>query len=100
MAKRVSSTDAKAHFSELMAGVEFQGERVIIERRGRPVAALVSVKDLRQLEKSPRVDEPSGALALVGTWADILSDKQIDEMVEHIYSERERDLGRPVDLGG
>ncbi len=99
MARRVSAAAAKVHFSELMTGVEYQGERDIIERRGKPVGALVSVGDLSRLEESPSTGEPSGLLALAGTWGDMLSDEEIDAMMEHIYSERERDLKRPVDLG-
>lgn len=36
----VSVTEAKARFSELLAHVE-RGERIVITRRGRPVAMLI-----------------------------------------------------------
>lgn len=39
--------------------------------------------------------EPKGALALVGLWADLVTNQKIDKMVAHIYAERERDKGRP-----
>ena len=41
MTKRVTATHAKARLSELAAEVAHGGEQVIIERRGRPWAALV-----------------------------------------------------------
>lgn len=70
-----------------------------MDLKGKPVAALGSVGDSSRVEASPSDGERDGLLALAGTWADILSDEQIDAMVEHIYSERARDPGHPVDLG-
>ena len=100
MAKKIGSADAKAHFAELVSRVEYRGERVIIERRGKPVAALVSVEDLQSL-RSPQEGQPEAVpqqpLALEGIWAEV-GDEEIDAMVEHIYATRERDLGRPVSI--
>jgi prevent-host-death family protein len=42
--------DAKAHFSKLIEAVS-QGERVIIARAGKPVAALVSIDVQPQVRK-------------------------------------------------
>ena len=66
-------TEAKAHLSELMARVGYGGERFVIERRGRPLAALVGVEDLERLEAEGReVSSRSlGALALVGAWGEV-----------------------------
>lgn len=46
MVKKVSASEAKAQLAELVLGVAYRGDRVVIERRGKPVAALVSVEDL------------------------------------------------------
>lgn len=43
----VSVAETKAHLSEYIARSAYGGERVIITRRDRPVAALVSLDDLR-----------------------------------------------------
>lgn len=99
MAERVGAAEAKAHFSELMARVAHGGERFVLERRGKPVAALVGVGDLERLEGGADLSSrPRGALALVGAWGDIAEDEEIDAMLEEIYAARERDTGRPVDL--
>jgi len=102
MVKKVRVTEAKAHLSALMARAGYAGERYLIERRGKPLAALVGVEDLERLEaeggdESPR-SRPRGALALVGAWGEFVEDDEIDEMLEEIYAARERDTGRPVDL--
>lgn len=70
----------------------------MIERRGRPIAMLVSIDDAEALGAAavePR--RPRGALALVGSWAD-LGDELLDGIVDDIHAARERDLGRDVDL--
>src|SRR3982751_4707088 len=42
--------DAKNHFSDVLRRAEYGGERVLVERHGKPVAAIVSTDDLRRLE--------------------------------------------------
>lgn len=98
MAKQVSTVQAKAHFSALVAEVAYGGERIIIERHGRPLAALVSIADLERLKQGQILSaEPRGALALVGAWEE-LEDREIDDMVADIYAQRERDIVLPVEL--
>ncbi|HLH25003.1 MAG TPA: type II toxin-antitoxin system Phd/YefM family antitoxin [Chloroflexota bacterium] len=99
MAKRVSAAQAKAQLSALMAQVAYGGEHVIIERRGKPLAALVSVDDLQRLEgaAAPPAQPPS-VPPWVGAWGDLLTDEEIDAFIADVYAARERDLGRPVEL--
>lgn len=101
VAKKVRVTEAKAHLSALMARVGYGGERYLIERRGKPLAALVGVEDLERLERERKEDDPSrpplGALALVGLWGEV-EDRDIDSMLEDIYAVRQQDTGPPVDL--
>lgn len=97
MAKKVSVTEAKAHLSALMARVGYGGERYLIERRGKPLAALVGVEDLERLEGEDAPSRSLGALALIGLWGEV-EDGDIDSMLEDIYAARQRDTGRLVDL--
>lgn len=48
---RVSVGDVKAHMSDTLNRAGYGGERLIIERRGRDVAVLISLDDLRLLEE-------------------------------------------------
>ncbi len=96
MAQRVSAAEAKAHFSDLIARVAHAGERFIVERRGKPVAAIVSIDELERVEREhPLSARPRGALALVGAWADV-DEEELDALVADIYRAREQDAGRPV----
>lgn len=61
MTRRVAAAEAKAKFSELVSRVAHGGERVIIERHGKPVAALVSIGELEQMPSkgsAPLEDDP------------------------------------------
>ena len=51
MQTAASAAQAKAHLSDLMAQVAQGGEHYVIERRGKPLAALISVDDLERLEQ-------------------------------------------------
>lgn len=72
MVRKVSAAQAKAKLSALVAEVAYGGKRIVIERRGRPVAALVSTNDLERLELGQATSaRPQGALALVGAWREV-----------------------------
>ncbi len=93
MANIRSVADAKKNLSELMSRAAYNNERFLIQRRGKPMAALVSVEDLARLEKDTAA--PKGLLAAVGALADF---DGLDEMIEEIYRQREQAQDRPVDL--
>jgi len=46
----MSVVEARRNFSELVTRVAYGGRRIVVERRGRPLAALISVQDLERLE--------------------------------------------------
>ena len=88
---------AKATFSALIEGVQHRSERYVIERHGKPAAALVSVEELERLVagQSAPVGHSGGA-GLIGLFDGFLTDEEIDEMVDHIYAGRERDRHSPA----
>jgi prevent-host-death family protein len=70
VAQKARVTEAKAQLSALMARAGYGGERFLIERRGKPLAALVGVGDLESLEREGDApSRPLGALDLVGRGA-------------------------------
>ena len=56
-ATHISVAHAKARFSALLEGVFHRGERYVIERHGREVAALVSPSELRRLNREAPLAE-------------------------------------------
>jgi prevent-host-death family protein len=59
MTLSVDTSQVKAQLSEFIGRVAFGHERVLVLRRGKPVAALVSVEDLRWLEATDKTQVPT-----------------------------------------
>jgi prevent-host-death family protein len=55
--KTITTVAARENFAELINQASYGGRRVILTRRGKPVAALVSLHDLRALEESANADK-------------------------------------------
>lgn len=46
----VTVSMAHSNFQELVNRVEFGHERILVERHGKPIAAIISLEDLKRLE--------------------------------------------------
>ncbi len=57
-AQRIGAHEAKSQLSEYLNRVRYGGERVVIERHGKPVAVLIGVEELARIEK--RSGGPAG----------------------------------------
>ena len=93
MARRISAAEAKAKLPELMARVAFGGEKFVIERRGKPLAALVALEDLEKIEEGE--DTARGLLALKGAWEGV-PDDEIDRIFQEVVASRSEQASRPV----
>ena len=109
MAVSCDTSHVKAHLSEFIGRVAYGRERLLVLRRGKPVAALVSVEDLRRLEaldSTPAERAPSNGdvwgragahpiMRAFGGWADR---DDLDDLVEEIYADRLTATAREVAL--
>ncbi len=89
----VSIAHTRSHFSELIARSTHGHERFVITRRNKPVAALVSIDDLRRIEQ---LDERQGLAAVAGQWSGF---DEVAEALDDIPTLREQGgSGRDVSL--
>ena len=51
MAKKLSATQARQEFADIVNRAAYGGERVILHRRKKPVAAVVPIEDLELIER-------------------------------------------------
>ena len=51
MAKKLSTSEARRDFAEIVNRAAYGGERVILHRRKKPVAAVVPIEDLELIER-------------------------------------------------
>jgi prevent-host-death family protein len=101
MTLTVDTSQLKAQLSEFIGRVTFGRERILVLRRGKPVAALVSVEDLARLEVADRtqvttekpVEHP--ILKVYGRWA---GPDDWDTVLEEIYADRLASTGREIEV--
>ena len=78
----VSVAEAKKHFSELLGRVAYGGERIVISKRGRPMAILV-----------PPV-QPQAERSLSGIEGWLEEDDPFFEIMDQIVRKRAKHLPR------
>jgi prevent-host-death family protein len=65
--KRVSASEARAHFADVLDRVAHGGQRVVIERRGKVLGAVVSREDLEVLERVRELEDEEDRAAIART---------------------------------
>jgi prevent-host-death family protein len=113
--EKINVAEAKSRFSELISRAA-AGERFIIQRRERPVAALIGAAEMERLERTSRVTyrlalalgqgqdilekveqgELHPAMSAFGLWED---EPDLATLAEEIIEERHRTQSHPdIDL--
>ena len=88
MDKKVSTVELRKDLAALLAQVVDKGRHFIIEKRGHPLAALVSVEALELIEQQRTISaDPQGALALAGAWGE-LKEREMDALLAGIQAAR------------
>jgi prevent-host-death family protein len=101
MTLTADTSQVKAQFSEFIGRVTFGRERVLVLRRGKPVAALVTVEDLRRLEAADQTqvtaEKPAEhpIMKVYGRWS---GPDDWDTILEEIYADRLASTGREIEL--
>ena len=91
MSKNIGVAEVKKAFSAVISEVSLKGEHFVIEKNGKPMAALVSVQELQQIESSKEKEKKKGLLAAIGAWEDF---EDLDSMVSAIYERRKKSKDR------
>lgn len=91
MSKNIGVAEVKKSFSTVISEVALKGEHFVIEKKGKPMAALVSLQDLQQIERGTEKKRKKGLLSAIGAWEDF---EGIEDMVSEIYRQREQSKDR------
>ena len=86
--RRLNVVEVRQSLAEMLNRAEYQGERIVIHRRGKDAAAIISIEDLRLLERliedaEDRLDVKAARAALA----------ESDERIP--YTDVRRRLGLP-----
>lgn len=90
MMRHYTLTEAKAKFSELISRVHFGKEKFAITRKGKVVALVSPVSEMKDKRDEEGLIRAKGALSMF--------DKEMDELVTHIYADRKIAKDRKVDI--
>ncbi|MHB1346418.1 MAG: type II toxin-antitoxin system Phd/YefM family antitoxin [Candidatus Humimicrobiaceae bacterium] len=88
----VSIAEAKSSFSEYVSRVAYAGESILITKRGKPVAGLVSYKELEKLKKIKKSD---GLKSLIGKCKE---SESFTDVIDEVYKNREKDIMKAADM--
>ena len=78
-------TDARAHLSELFNRVAKQETRILVEKNGVPVGAIISPRDLERFEEMER-EKREKVLAAINDFGNAFRDVPNDEFEREIAS--------------
>lgn len=90
--ENVSVANVKKKLSEYISRVEIKGDKIIINRRNKPVAALISIEALELLNTK---EETGGLVDAIGKWKGF---GEIEEDVNQAFQSRKNDGDRKVSL--
>lgn len=91
----ISIAEAKSKFSEVIARTMYAGERFILRRRGKPVAAIVGIDDFKKIQLTDSSEDTGTLLTAAEAWGDF---KDLDRIIEDIYRSRRKSTDRKVTI--
>lgn len=84
---RINTSDARHEFADVINRVAYRGERIVLHRRGRDVAAIISLDDLELLERLEDENDVKAAKAALRE-AKKKGTKPLSEVMEELGIER------------
>ncbi|MHB8644767.1 MAG: type II toxin-antitoxin system Phd/YefM family antitoxin [Thermomicrobiales bacterium] len=84
MVKHISSRDARAQFADLLGSVYYTNEAVIVEKKGKPVAVIVSPAEYQAMQEAAARD-----WAVIDQLQVRNADRSADEVLADVTAEVE-----------
>jgi antitoxin (DNA-binding transcriptional repressor) of toxin-antitoxin stability system len=91
MSKNMGVAELKKAFSAIISEVSLKGEHFVIEKKGKPMAALVSLQEFQRIEGAKEKEKKKGLLAAIGAWEDF---EDLESTVSDIYKRRKKSKDR------
>jgi prevent-host-death family protein len=77
---RLNVVELRRALGDVLNRAEYQGERIIIHRRGKNAAALIPIEDLRLLERL--IDDTEDRLDVAARWAALEESDERDRFAD------------------
>jgi prevent-host-death family protein len=99
MERKISATEARIHFGELMRKVTESGEAYIVERDGKPQVVVLSATEYEQLHRATARDEWSDTLAAAARLREKIAGRRggiplppVEDLIRQLREERDEQL--------
>ena len=86
MTERVSTLEVRQKLGDLLNRVALRQDQFIIERRGKPLAALVSIEKLEQMQQATRRQ----LLQTLDPQPELLSQREADRIADEAKHKRRK----------
>ena len=100
MKRKLSAVEARKHFGEMLEGVHYRGDEVIIERAGKPMAVVIPLSRYKSMQNSMQSSRDEVMRLIRLNWEHNKDvpleeiERDIEEAVRAVRAER-RNASRP-----
>lgn len=95
MTEEIDIATAQKHLSEIINRTSSSGTRFILIKHQKPLAAIVSIRDLSNIKLEENFEKKGTLLGASKAWAEFES---LDQIMEDIYLARLASVDRAVEL--
>jgi prevent-host-death family protein len=95
MTEEINIANAKKRLSEIIDRASSSGTRFILKKRKKPIAAIVSIRDLDNIKLKENFEKKGTLLKASEAWAEFES---LEEIIQDIYLVRLLSVDRAVEL--
>ena len=91
MTRVITIAEAGEALSEVIERAAATGERILISREGKPIAAIVSAEELKRLDYQKHEPQPGTLAEVAGQWEHF---EEVEPYIEEVYQARQKEADR------
>lgn len=95
MTEEINIATAKKHLSAIINRASSSGTRFILKKRQKPIAAIISIRDLENIKIEENFEMKGTLLGASKAWTEFES---LDEIIQDIYLARLVSVDRAVEF--
>src|SRR3954471_15526881 len=92
--RRISAKEARDNFSDLLGSVQYGGQPVIVEKKGRPFAVVISPEDFENLQAPAKARLFDTARAIRQEDEGVDPDEVLSDVTEAVEAVRQEEYER------
>ena len=94
MTRRISAKEARNNFGDLLGSVRYSGDPVIVEKKGRPFAVLISPEDFERFQQIAKEQFFETVREIQQANKDVNPDQVLADVTEAVEAVRQEEYER------